>query len=305
MKAQGGESSPVTDTSNLTNPHADEGFLFDRADASVVPFPEADSRSTLEEADHLPPIVAIGGLFTIKRYYFLYAKLLGRDPDAALSGRERFVTPLNHGVGPIEDLSAAVNNDLSEVADKLGEPIYVVGHSLGGLLGSTAIMDNPEIFAGATFLGGAQEGIKEHTVATWGLRQLAGNPAEAELLNYDSDFMHDHLKRVEEEWPEDIPLDLVATSLDFVVKPPQGFGLSPKNQEPTKRLVVPSSRLLKPVTRYLMRNMPPDVKPLYSPTVVDHINIVRSRAVLAHIDRRRRAIARRNSQTIQTLATAN
>ena len=293
----GNRPSRITSEALSGSPQASEGFLLPSVDATVIPFPGADVPPAHDEDVHLPPIVAVGGLFTIDELHWIYGKLLARDGASQLSSKDRFIAPYHHGVAPIEELRNNINERVLRVADRLGEKIYGVGHSLGGLLLTWAAMDNPDVFAGVTCVAGAQEGIRKHTLASKGLRWIAGSPKEAELLRHDSSFMQEHLAQVEEEWPEGVLLDIASTSLDEVIVAPQGFGLRPKGQEPSKRLIVSSWHAVDPITRHIMRKMPEGVKPLRtSAPIVEHVNIVRSRVLLDHVDRRRRAIANAHQQ---------
>lgn len=234
--------------------------------------------------EQMAPIVAIGGLLTIKRLAFWYKPLLDVDDSTDIPTSERFIAPPNRGIGEPEELQKRTTEDLENIYDRLdGRRLLLVGHSLGGLLATKAAVERPDLIKGVVSLGGAHSGYSKETPATLALRHSLGNPKEARHLRHDSPFMQEHKEQMANEWPDDVPLHIVSSPVDVLVVPPQGYDVElPTGSQLEKRLLVP------PVgaTEWIIRKslgVSSDVKALKTWHPTEHINLPRVPAVINYV----------------------
>lgn len=255
------------------------------ATRTVIEFPTATHElESVVEAAEPTALVALGGLLTIKRFYPLYSKILKLDKTSNLSPRERFVPPPQRGLGTVDGMRSEMNNTLAQLNRRTGTKLDLVGHSLGALMAVMGTLDNPDIIASATLLGGAHEGIKKETLGSRALRQAVGNPPEAKHIRHDSDFMHTLANRVSDEWPEDIPMRIYSTMFDELIRPPHGFGLRPGGRTPAEMgLIVPNTPGVGLLVRHTLGEMPEGVELLRTHYFTEHTNIPRSPVVLGRI----------------------
>jgi len=230
-------------------------------------------------------IVAIGGLLTVKQVVGLYRPLLERDTTSKLPASARFVPPPHRGLGNIDRIRTETNDKLCWLYDNLGqEPMHVFGHSLGALLAVMATLDNPEIIASANLLAGAHDGIRKKTTAYWALRLALGNPAEANLLEHDSNFMTEQRERIATEWQPRIPMHIISTATDRLIVPPQGFGIELPGQQARNTLLLPHVPGMKRMAHYLLDKMPTDTEYVNTTYITEHTNIPRNPFVLQCAD---------------------
>lgn len=231
----------------------------------------------------LPPVVAIGGLLTVKRLAFWYQPLLDRDDSTDLPADKRFIAPPKRGIGEPSELQKHLTELLEKAYERLDRrKLFIVGHSLGGLMGSVAGLERPDLVAGVVSLGGVHDGYSMETPGTFALRHLLGNPEEAHHLRHDSPFMHEQRERRATEWRADVPLHLVATPLDQLIVPPRGFEVQlPPNQKPEKRILITPSPFgaIEKATRWTL-GIQDDVLPLSSRLLTEHLYLPRDPAVI-------------------------
>jgi hypothetical protein len=265
----------------------------------ISPNPEADAIAHPEVLSlHDPaPLVAIGGLLTVKRLAIWYEPLLAQDTTSQLEARERFVAPPKRGIATPEDLRTELTESLEEMHQLLGyRKMFLAGHSLGGLLATAVAVERPDLVCGVVSLGGVHTGYKTETAATFALRYALGNPDEAKHLKHDSPFMIEHKERMASEWSEDIPLHIISTPLDTLVVPPQGYDVElPEGCQLEKRLIVtPLSdfpiQLLRHIPKRFPLSIPKDVKALPSLATPEHVYIPRNGAVMDYVNESRLAI---------------
>jgi pimeloyl-ACP methyl ester carboxylesterase len=242
------------------------------------------------EAGELAPMVAIGGLLTIKQVDWWYSKLLSQDTSSKVPAKERFIAPPYRGIAHPDKIRAKLTDHLERLQERLdGKRMYIVGHSLGGLLATETALERPDLVAGVSSLGGAHAGIRRHTIASRALQYGLGNPKEAQLLKHDSGFMQEHMARMATEWPKDTPLHIASTALDVIIPPPQGFDVQlPDGQEPSKSLIMPDDPFTAHLLRLMMR-VPDDVQTIESSYLTEHVNLPRSPVVIADVEAHRRA----------------
>lgn len=227
--------------------------------------------------DEEAPVVAIGGLKTVKRLALYYTALTG--------SRDRFIAPPFGGVAKPEDIRAKFQEDLHEMYEKLGRmPMRLVGHSFGGFLAFRAGLEMPHMVSEVYSLGGVHLGYSKETLATRGLRHAVGNPPEAELLKAESTYMQEHKEEVESDWPADIPIHVISTAMDVLVVPPQGYEMDLKSGAPVEKRVIINPPL--PGVESAVRkfwNIPKDVKALPSWFFTEHLNLPLNPDVIRYI----------------------
>jgi hypothetical protein len=242
---------------------------------------------TLPE-ESLAPIVAIGGLLTIKQVAQWYSPLLSKDKQSALPPSKRFLAPPKRGLGGIADMREELHERLEKIQTKLeGEKMLLVGHSLGGLMATMTAVERPDLVAGVVSLGGVHEGYSRDTPATHALKKLVGRHPEAGHLRHDSDFMLEHTSKMEKQWPKDVPLHVVSTLFDALIVPPQGFGVKIAHGAPEKRLVIPPVPGLESLARGRL-GIGDDVQMLRSRYITEHLNLPRNPDIANYIDESRR-----------------
>jgi|GEM_PF-6553545 len=239
----------------------------------------------------LAPIVAIGGLLTVKQLAEWYRPILAKDKTSGLPCNKRFLAPPQRGLGRLDEMREEASERLYKLYDRLDQrKMFIVGHSLGGLMASVAALETPEIIAGVVSLGGVHEGYNKETPATLALRYSLGNPAEAKHLWHESDFMMEHKEKMASSWSADIPFHVIATPLDYLVVPPQGFGVSLAHGEPDKKIVVLPVPGAETITRRGF-GLGEDVGMLRSWYPTEHVNLPRNPDIAAYIDTSRHELA--------------
>jgi hypothetical protein len=252
----------------------------------------AERAPKVNPQNEMAPIVAIGGLLTIKRLAFWYKPLLDADTSTDLPASERFLAPPNRGIGEPDELQKHITENLENTYDQLDRRrMFLVGHSLGGLIATMAAVERPDLVQGVASLGGAHSGYSHETPATLALRHGLGNPKEARHLRHDSPFMKEHQERMEEDWPADVPLHIISSPIDVLVVPPQGYEVKlPEDRQPEKRLLVPPVRPLEWALRKRL-GVSNDVKSLRTWHPTEHVNLPRVPAVVNYVHKSQLAIA--------------
>jgi len=259
-----------------------------KASITELPTPTVEFDGPEPESSAL---VVIGGLLTIKQLSPLYMPLLKLDKTSSGPAHKRFVPPPQRGLGTVAGMTTELNTTLLRLHERHGKKLDLVGHSLGALMAMLATLENPDIVASATFIGGAHEGIKKETAATTALRRAVGNPPEAALLQHDSGFMDEQHARVASDWPADVPMYVYATVLDELIVPPQGFGLRPLGHVPADMgLITPRAPGLRFLAHRMLRDAPEEVKVIPTLYPAEHINLVRCPEVLGRVALHRSAM---------------
>ncbi len=239
----------------------------------------------------LAPIVAIGGLLTIKQVAEWYKPLLSQDTDSTLPSNKRFLAPPKRGLGKIEDMHEELNERLTTMQERLGgRKLMLVGHSLGGLMATMTAVERPDLVAGVVSLGGAHEGYRKDTVATHVLKRVVGRHPQAGHLRHDSDFMLEHNDKMAQKWPDNVPLHIISTPLDTLIVPPHGFGVKAGTNEVHKRLVIPPGWGLETLARKVFQ-IEDDVEMLRSRKFTEHTNLPRNKDIGRYVNQARYAMA--------------
>jgi pimeloyl-ACP methyl ester carboxylesterase len=166
--------------------------------------------------------------------------------------------------------------------------LLLVGHSLGALLANLVALDKPEKVAGVVALTGVHDGIKKETPASLALRYALGNPPHGKVLKHDSEFMEELRERRTNEWPAGVPLDVISTALDYLIVPPQGYGIQlPNGERSNDKLIVPRGLGLEAAVR-LSLGIKKEVQVVRSGYFepVEHVNAPRNRLVINSIKER-------------------
>lgn len=237
------------------------------------------------------PLVAIGGLLTIKRLAFWYAPIL-KDDTTDLPPAKRFIAPPDRGIGKPEEIQKKSTELLERIYERLNRRrVFLVGHSLGGWIATAIAVDRPDLVEGVMSLGGVHSGYDRETPATLALRHGLGNPKEAEHLRHDSPFMMEHQEKMASEWPAGVPLHLIASPSDVLVVPPHGLHVAlPEGRQPDKRLVVPPLRAAEWAIRRSF-GISKDVKSIRTWHPTEHVNLPRVPAVIEHANASRLELA--------------
>ncbi len=243
--------------------------------------PEANSNT------QMAPLVAIGGLLTVKRLAFWYAPLLN-DKTTDLPPAKRFIAPPDRGIAEPGEIQKRTTELLECIYERLDRRrMFLIGHSLGGLIATSIALDRPDLVDEVASLGGAQSGYKHETPATLALRHGLGNPKEAEHLRHDSPFMQEHQEKMANEWPAGVPLHLIASPSDALIIPPHGLEVNlPEGRRLDKRLVVPPI----PGAEWAIRRsfgISDDVKTLKTWHPTEHVNLPRVPVIINHINESR------------------
>lgn len=239
----------------------------------------------------LAPIVAIGGLGTIKQAAGWYEPILEKDTDSLLPTSKRFLAPPKQGLGRIEDMHEEINERLTTMHERLDDrKMWLVGHSLGGLIATKAAVERPDLVAGVVSLGGVHEGYRRDTLGTHALKMFLGRHPQAGHLRDDSDYMLEHKEDMATKWPEGVPLLIVSTPFDQLIVPPQGFGVKAGESEVHKQLVIPRIPGFETAVRKVMK-IDDDVEMLRSHYPTEHLNLPRNPDIANYVDQARHDIA--------------
>ena len=97
--------------------------------------PETSPTSTGD----LAPIVAIGGLLTVKQVAEWYRPVLTKDKTSDLPIGKRFLAPPQRGLGKLDEMREEMSELLHKMHRRVDQrKMFVVGHSLGGLMATVA-----------------------------------------------------------------------------------------------------------------------------------------------------------------------
>ncbi len=232
-------------------------------------------------ARDLGQVVAYGGLGTSQLLRFMYDPLL-HDPNSELSEEERFFPPLHFGLAPIEEMNGHAIEVAERVAEQVQGPLDAEGHSLGGPILIHTVLERPDLFKSVTIHGGVNFGVTKMTPGALILEKTVGKVAGGTGdIHADSDYMIEQRRRVAEEWPEDIPVSLVATLADDLVLMKDALRIElPPGQRAERNVVVPwwfandrGRRLL---------GIPQDVGFISTKLPVTHYNMPQSRQLIEH-----------------------
>ncbi|HVW23382.1 MAG TPA: alpha/beta hydrolase [Candidatus Saccharimonadales bacterium] len=240
------------------------------------------------QPERLAPVVAVGGVLTIKQVLGLYAPILGESTDT-LPASDRFLPIPRQNLGEPDDMLDIYEEKLVNIYEKLGGPMVVVGHSLGGLVAEMAGLRHPDKVAAVVMLAGAQEGIARHTPSSYALVRALNRP-ETRHINRRSDFMQGHRENVSKLWSPAVGHYAISPMVDDLILPPQGLRAKlPEGQTAHRYVAAPDSR----AARFLLRmvpGMPSDVEILPSrPTT--HYDLPLAPAVVKHVTEIRRVAA--------------
>jgi hypothetical protein len=237
----------------------------------------------------MAPVIAIGGLLTIKRHLPLYRPLLSGQTASELPASERFFPIPDRGLGHHEEMFDQLASQVIGAYERLEEPPVLVGHSLGGLMATKFGLEHPDKVSAVVCLAGVQEGIKHETPSSFLLNRFLGSPPGRQLIQHDSDHMTAHKQKIAEDWSADVPLHLISPTFDDLLLLPQGLGLElPEGQEPQRRVVG------LPGTGFLLRfipGMPKNTQILSSPALASHVDIPANIGVIRYTRAIRRAVA--------------
>jgi pimeloyl-ACP methyl ester carboxylesterase len=240
----------------------------------------------------LAPILAIGGLLSVKQQWPFYRPLL-KDPVCELPVSQRFFAVPDGGRGTIEETFEQLEERLLETHERLeGQRAVLGGHSLGGLLATMLALEHPDKVSDVVCMAGLQEGLRYDTLSTLALRKILRHPPGEEHIQHDSDFMIRHKERIATEWSQNTSLHLVSPTYDDLLLHPQGLRVElPEGQKSQKRVI----GLPIPGAEFLLRRIPgipKDVKLIPSIYPVGHIDLAVAPALLAYTRRVRRETAR-------------
>lgn len=176
------------------------------------------------------PIVVIGGLLSFKTQWHYYIPILRGSPTK-LPIKDRFLPIPNHGLGTFPEMIGELDEQLTEIHQRLEEPVVLVGQSLGALMAEKLALSNPKRVRAVELLAGAHDGIRHLTATGKILHKALGDPDTAQDLFADSDFMAGHREDRAANWPRQIPHRVIAPTYDDLIPAPQGLQLDFPNPE--------------------------------------------------------------------------
>jgi pimeloyl-ACP methyl ester carboxylesterase len=145
--------------------------------AALVCDPDGPPRST---------IVLVPGFTGSKEDFRLLLEPLADAGHRAIAVDQRgqFQSP---GTDDLADYTtASLGRDLLAVADALGEPVHLVGHSFGGLVSRAAVLQRPHAFRSLALMGSGPAGLTGPRVEVLPLMRpllLQGMPALVEAVD--------------------------------------------------------------------------------------------------------------------------
>jgi pimeloyl-ACP methyl ester carboxylesterase len=252
---------------------------------SIIPISRNRSPAIeMGQREEAPMIVAVGGVLTFPTLMPYYRWLLGKDRLSGTPASRRFVAPHGFGIGTVEDTRKKTGEAILRVHDDGKErKMLLVGHSLGALIATDFACEYPETVAGVICLAGVQEGVKHQTLAMKKLVQFINNPAATDMVKHDSTFIQEHRERVENEWPESVPLHVVAPAIDVLLPPPHGFRLRPNGLPTTNRLVVPTFAADWNQVRRRQARSPINTETIETPFLAGHVNFPNIPEVIKYV----------------------
>lgn len=213
--------------------------------------------------EELAHSVGLGGLYTSHQELWLYDPILQHE-SSPLPTKHRFLPPLGKGLVSFEEMIGQMEEDIDLKVEQLEGPVAVAAHSLGLHLAMAVALKRPELFRSIMGLGGVGCGIESLTPAGHIVRAILRRAEGVEDIMRGSDYMQEHERRVRTEWPEDIPVVLVATPYDELARFSDTLDIElPPGQRVEKRVIAPDI----PGMNWFLRNvmgMPKDATILHS-----------------------------------------
>jgi pimeloyl-ACP methyl ester carboxylesterase len=185
------------------------------------------------EGGPYPPL-AIGGLLSNdgRLCHALYDPVVNDGLDWDLPPRDLYIPLPDGGRREPEETRKRLEEEILARVQKLGRPAVIAAHSLGAHFTKEVLLDNPEAATAVVLTAGVDDGQKYETPLTVLLRHLAGNPAYAGDIKYDSKYMVEHRERVAAEWPEQVGLHVISTVCDNILPFVHGLNIQvPEGQE--------------------------------------------------------------------------
>lgn len=213
--------------------------------------PEVAESQSLAE---MSPVIVFGGMLTIKQLLPFYDKILHSGPDAELPNKERFFPiPKGHIAEPSE-MYKRFEERFIGAQEKIGRPVTVAGHSLGGLMATMVGVEHPDKVDDVVCIAGAQIGVRQESPTTKLLRHWVNRPEEARHIRHDSDFMQEHHHNISTRWSPDVRLHLISPTVDDLIPDQRGLKVElPEGQTADRLIAAPPilgvMRLLRAASR--------------------------------------------------------
>lgn len=253
----------------------------------------------LPPEDDVPIVVAVGGLGTCGLFYPHYRKLLTRDKSTDIPGHKRFIAPYLLGAASLSKINTKVIDRLDRLHEESGgRKLWIVGHSEGAVPATEAAVERPDLVGGVSALGGVHAGIDRHTLTGKAIKIAASlmKPVDERMLDSRHPYIEEHVARIAEAWPANVPFQIYGTSVDSLVPPPNGFNVKlPPGQTASMRLFRPSLPLMERALRIsqgiLGAFKVPEGAEVWLDNSVDHFNQPNKARVIEEIYLARRQVA--------------
>lgn len=186
--------------------------------------------------EHDPIIVAVGGTGAKQKVVDDYYRHLVEVSAADISATDKLFPLENGGLQPLQETYDDLNERIYRFRLRhIGRKVIVLGHSQGGVhaaqLGVDSMADAVVTLA-APIRGGVTEGLP-----TMGDSDIA-RMLEKELKP-ESVFMATLIRRIESEWPNNVPLHVISAGLgDVIVPQTSQYGLNLPGTHSPREFVV-------------------------------------------------------------------
>lgn len=231
----------------------------------------------------LTPIIMFGGVLTLKQLLPAYALLLRSDKRTNPPSRERFMPIPKGSLGHPADMQEQFESFLVRAYERIGQPLVVGGHSLGGLAATKVALSHPDKVASVVCLAGAQDGVKHKTPSARALELYIGRRDITELIYHDSDYIQQHRQSMAANWPAEVPLHLLSATADDII---WDHGLSvelPAGQMPVRRIVAPGWAERLGIMQRMNPSRPADTVRLASDRPTGHVDLPLAGAVIRYV----------------------
>jgi hypothetical protein len=233
----------------------------------------------LSHENTYPEAICIGGTGAPKAAYPVYAPLLNSGHPAEIPGYDRYLPIPDLGFRDPDATLDKLRDKVDRISANLDTRPIIVGHSHGA---HYAIRLGLEGRASAVVsAAGVNRPMSERNLTAMFFKSI-GRDALIRYFKAGSPAMEMHQEQMETEWPDDVPLHVVAPTVDQVIYHKYQYGLHlPNNSQQLHEWYnVPGCKIASQALRMVIQT-PQNVKPLKNRSILptEHVSVIWSSGI--------------------------